>query len=275
MIQNAPQSFMRRNCLMILKIAVFILFCSLSSTQSQAQKGELIFCDSVTASGQAIGEMQSLIMDPGGYTVKLYYKSSTGQLNTRKVKITFEKLVKSAFQKFDEISFFCEPKQSGIVNDFHVTKSGDYRIRYYDYDNQLMADEILSVSDAMQESDSQHETNVVALAADSVHSTQILFSDGLSGDNTTQNTEFSYRATRGKLYLHIEPFDATSPSRIVDIWKKEGEEYSRFVTSTTVKFSPENSQGVAAVNFPEPAAYKVTLYSTENILITTSFVELK
>lgn len=261
---------MLRRLFLLVLIILFAAFLHLISAQ-----GTLVFCDSVTTSGQEIGVMQSLIMDPGGQTVKMHYKSDSGKLNTRKIKITFEKLQKSNFSKFDEISFFSDPTQAGIVSDFKIKSSGDYRIRYYDYDNRILADEVISVSNSMEEGEVQHETNAVALAPDSLHTTQILFSDGLLSEGANLNTEFPFRSTRGKIYLYIEPFDITTPERIVDIWKKEGSEYSRFMTSSQFTFIQDSNRGYALVTFPEAAAYKVSLYTTDNILITTSFLEFK
>lgn len=255
--------------LFLIVLYFFINTCSVNA------QGSLVFCDSVSARGQAIGPFESLIMEPEGQNVKLLYKPESGKTESGKIKITFEKLNKSAFQKTNEITLLSAPDKEFVVTEFRVNKSGDYRVRYYSENNSLLADEVLSVSDAVLEGESQHETGAVALAPDSLHTTQILFSDKLPGDDINVNTEFSFRGTRGILYLIIEPFEESSPERIVDIWKKEGKEYSRFINSSQFAFTPDRNHGYAAIAFPEAAAYKVSLYTTGNVLITTSFVEFK
>lgn len=83
------------NRLLITLLVVLGLNCIRTTANAQ---GTLVFCESVTPAGQPVGIMESLIMDPGGQTVKMFYKASNGKLDTRKIKITFEKLKKSAFQ---------------------------------------------------------------------------------------------------------------------------------------------------------------------------------
>lgn len=254
---------------------IFTFLLLMVGNASVLAQGTILFCDSVTSEGKPVNVFESLLLNPEGQTISVLYQRQLAILFSPQIRMEVAKLEKSVFKKFDTRSIFCEPTKLFLVIPYTIRKSGDYRFRLYDHSGVLLAEEILSVSESMQEVDGTRETSAVPLAADSLAVPQLLFAEGLPGQGYSFNTEFPFRSTHGRLLVLIEPFNPENPKRLLDIWKKEGSLYSKYVSTEAKTFAKDGTYGYTDVILPGAGAYKLNLYSDQNVLITSGFVELK
>ncbi len=248
----------------------FLHFCFFISLHSLAfAQGTLLFCDRVDGAGNANNSFESLILEPEGQTIQLLYRSNTGTLGTDQVKLEIAVLNNHSFKKTDEQTMMADPTKEILAIPYHIKSAGDYRFRLINHEGVLLAEEILSVSSEMSEPETIIESSMTSSDASGTHNAMLTFSNG--GPEEV-NTEFSFRSTKGKIKLILEPFNEQEPIRILDIWQSENGQYKLFVKSVQATFIKENEAGIFELSFPAMKNFKVDVHTLDNILITSGFV---
>ncbi|HNQ61794.1 MAG TPA: hypothetical protein PKJ62_05345 [Bacteroidia bacterium] len=235
-------------------------------------QGTLLFCDKVDAQGNPVNTFESLILSPEGQTIHLLYHSDSGPLSTAEVKLEIAQLVGHSFKRTDLKSIFTDPTKELISIPYTLKTQGDYRFKLMNREGKVLAEEILSVSVEMTEAGMDRESKGNSTDPELPPLSEIQFSDPLMNN---YNTEFSFRTTKGKLRLTLEPFDENDPDRILDLWQKENEDYKVFIRSEKATFRKEGMVGIYELSFPAPNEYKVDVHTSDNRLITSGFVGFK
>lgn len=247
---------------------IFIIFLNISVFAT----GTLQFCDAVDATGKPVDTFESLILSPAGQIILLHYSSDNESLNTDQLKLEIAELKNHSFQKTDMRIIPVDPKNKIHNIPYTLKSDGDYRFRLYDKQGTLLAEEILSVSLEMTEAGSNRETSGSKESVDFAEHADLQFSD-LQQDH--YNTEFSFRSTKGKVLLILDPFDATDPMRLLDIWQNENDQYKLFIRSEKAEFIAQDSVGIYELTFPAMEDFKVNVHTTSNKLITSGYISFK
>ncbi len=250
---------------LILILFIFIQTCVFA-------QGTLIFCEQVDSSGEPVNRFESLILSPEGQTIRLLYHSTTDPLGTPQIKLEVAALKNYSFSKTDLQSIFVDPGKVFLSIPYNIKSAGDYRFRILNQKDNVLAEEILSVSIEMTEAGNSHETIIEGKERELPDYADLRFSDGIQDH---YNTEFSFRSTHGKIKLTLEPFDEANPIRILDIWQSEGDQYKQFIRSEKAIFIREGEVGIYELSFPAMKDFKVDVHTSDNTLITSGFVSFK
>ncbi len=251
----------------------FILFLLLYfiSTQTFSQ-GTILFCERLDASGNAIDSFESLILSPQGQTIQVQYRTEKNVLLPAFVNLEIASLRNYSFQKISEKKVETDAIKDVVTIPYQLKTPGDYRFRIKNGEGKILAEEILSVSVEMTEFSSNRENVDTTQPTETFVQTDVLFSESMSDE---YNTEFSFRNTKGKIRLTLQPFDASNPLRILDIWQAVNAEYKHFIRSEQVSFTQSGSSGIYVLTFPEMKDYKVNIHLSDNTLLTSGFVSFK
>lgn len=252
-------------------LSVFILSVILFNSHVLAQ-GTLLFCESVSPDGKAINSFESFIVPPQGQTIQLLYHSTAGPIGTAQLKLEIAELIDHSFKKTGLESVLTDPTKELVKIPFHLKSAGDYRFRLTDQKGTLLAEEILSVSVEMREAGRNRESQNTLVETDIPELVDLQFSDP---EQAYFNSEFSFRGTRGKVRLTLDPFDDTDPVRIIDIWQSENDQYKKFIRSEKVNFVKDGDVGIYELSFPSMNDFKVDVHNADNTLITSGFVSFK
>lgn len=237
-------------------------------------RGDLVFCDTIIDS-HPVNVFSVQMMEPAGISFWVYYTGQPGDLATATVTLRVAKLDHSAFKIIDDRTWLTDLTKDKLAIPYNIKSPGDYRFKLIDRNGQLLADEVLSVSERQHEADSDDLADGSAEADKDPEDISLVFYDKPVPDGGEANDEFIYSRTKGDLILSVEPEKEETFRATAEIWKKEGDAYSKFINATDGPWQVADGKASCKFRFPGTGIFKVLVYNRDNVLLVTGFVELE
>lgn len=235
---------------------------------SSSGQGALVFCDKLSSAGIPHDTLYSIITPPQGQQIIVHYSPASGTLPSPRIKMEVSNLGGHSNRNSDSQSFLIEPNKQFFSTRYLIKGEGDFRFRIKGPDGELLAEEIISAS--------VEQTEVSNYETAPVHPTNLtdssVYMEFFSLDNDL-NTEFNFRNTRGVLRIRVSHL--TAGEYTVDLWKQSTEAYDQFVSSGRYSFSDAADGIECNLSFPSGGKYKVVLFNSNGLALSTGFATLR
>ncbi len=245
------------------KIQLIILLASLLLFDSSISQ-TVSFCEGIDESGQPHKTSLKWTVRPDGGIVSIHYMQDS-IIRHEKLYVYIDKKEKDVFREFDSRSLIIEEIKKWAVLDYDFNEPGEFRVTFLDQQRKPLAEGSVIIEVA-----TRHITT-------SYYSGCELFfcEDSRGGEAYNPSGEFAIDEFGGEIVLlikHTKPLNTNII--IVDIWKKRGEKYDKFVDAVRFRVEPQWRYAKVVCEFSTPGEYKAMIYNEDEIWITSGIVEV-
>lgn len=262
----------------------FFLIVCLTLTFHIAFSQQVYFCSNYTEEGEPIGKSIVWNIEPSGGYVYILYNNGKDNIITSELSLLINKLSNNKYHKYDTRSITVENNKNWTMYDYLFTEAGDYKITILDANSKELAKDYLSISiieKSQQEEtvyDEKNSKNKNILDTYFYESSELTFCAGIdkNGKAIDPNSTWTIGKDGGFVYCLIDnKAPLKSDQLIVDIYKKKGSDYSKFVDTKYLDVESEWHYAYLKYTFYDPGEYKFNVYNKDEVWINTEYVTIE
>ncbi|MBW8049613.1 MAG: caspase family protein [Cytophagales bacterium] len=261
----------------------FVLILVLSLTFLPAFSQKVYFCSNYTEEGEPIGKSNTWTIKPTGGYVYILYNNGSDNIITSKLSLSINKLSGTKYDQYDTRSITLESKKNWALYDYQFTEAGEYRITFLDAnEKELDRDYVTIKLSEGSQADFQYEyadTNDQSevVSTDYYVSSALTFCEGVDkkGKCFKPAKKWNLGKNGCSVFCKVDNKAPLKTSQlIVDVFKKEGTDYSKFVDTKYIDIEPDKNSVFFKYTFDESGEYKFNVYNKGEAWINTEYVTI-
>jgi hypothetical protein len=254
---------------MLKRTIIILSFVAFISTHAQ----QVYFCNSHTETGEPVDARNVWSIKPWGSLIYILFDNEGEAYETQLNYMFLDRYVDGDYKPFDSKAINIKEDATWFAYNYKFKEPGKYRVYLVNQNKK----EVMSGSVTIQ-IESDYINNRQGANSLYYDGTKIKFCERvIAGQPINTFRKMSIAASDSMVTVFIDHQSAIQTSTmVVDIWEKPARsvEYDKFVESKKYALNPSWDYAFFKYKFDRPGYYKMNIYNTNEVLITTGYLHV-
>lgn len=254
---------------MLKRIIIILSLVAMISIQAQ----EVYFCNSHTDAGDPVDARNTWSIKPWGSLVYILFDNEGEGFETQLNYMFLDRYVDNEYKPFDSKAINIKDDVTWFAYNYKFTEPGKYRVYLVNQNKKEVMSAIVTI-----QIESDYANNRQASNSLYYDGTKIKFCERvIAGQPINSFRKKSLTKSDSTVIVYVNHESSIQTSTIVvDVWEKtpRSVEYDKFVETKKYALNSSWDYTFFRYTFSEPGLYKFNIYTSNQVLITTGYLEV-